>query len=167
VSFVARDDVDDLIDQWRAQRPDLDPDQLASAGTVNRMGRVLARAVATLEAGLAEHGLKLGEFDVLSSLRRHGTPYEATPGELLRQLFLSSGAMTNRLDRLEAAGLVERHPSPDDGRLVVVRLTPAGKRLVERAVETHTATEHRLLGALDDRERRTLDRLARKLLAAP
>ena len=158
------DAVDELSDQWREQRPDLDLEELGSAGTVNRLARFLGHVAVALESGLAGYGLKLGEFDVLSSLRRAGPPYELSPGEMIRSLFLSSAAMTNRIDRLEAAGYVERRPHPDDGRGVIVRLTPAGKRVVDRAIVTHTTAEHRLLLGLDERERGQLDRLARKLL---
>jgi DNA-binding MarR family transcriptional regulator len=163
---VARDDAPDAVDrfvaQWRRERPDLD---LAPMAIVGRLGRLTTLGTAVIEDTLQTHGLKLGEFDVLASLRRAGSPYALTPGSLLRQLMLSSGAMTNRIDRLEAAGWVTRRPDPDDRRGVIVTLTPAGLALVDRAVTDHLAAEERLLAPLRASERATLDRLVRKLVA--
>jgi DNA-binding MarR family transcriptional regulator len=157
-----QDAVDRIVAQWARERPGLDLEPMALVG---RLGRLAALGTAVVESGLAAHGLKLGEFDVLASLRRAGKPYELTPGALVRQLLLSSGAMTNRLDRLEAAGLVARRPDPDDRRGVVVSLTPAGRALVDRAVIDHLATEADILAPLSANERTVLDRLLRKLLA--
>jgi DNA-binding MarR family transcriptional regulator len=155
------DAVDRFVAQWAAARPDLELEPMALVG---RLGRLTALGTAVVEAGLARHGLKLGEFDVLASLRRAGEPYELTPGALVRQLMLSSGAMTNRIDRLEAAGWVRRAPDPTDRRGVVVALTAAGLALVDRAVTDHVETEAGLLAPLTAAERGTLDRLLRKLL---
>jgi DNA-binding MarR family transcriptional regulator len=155
------DAVDRFVEQWARERPDLD---LAPMALIGRLGRLAGLGTAVIETNLNEHGLKLGEFDVLASLRRSGAPYELTPGALLRQLMLSSGAMTNRLDRLQAAGLVRRRPDPDDRRGVVVSLTAAGRTLIDRVVVDHLATEARLLEPLSATERATLDRLLRKLL---
>jgi DNA-binding MarR family transcriptional regulator len=155
------DAVDQIVAQWAAVRPDL---ALAPMALVGRLGRLAALGTAVIEAGLARHGLKLGEFDVLASLRRAGDPPELTPGALVRQLMLSSGAMTNRIDRLEAAGLVTRRPDPADRRGVVVALTDEGRALVDRAVVDHLATEAELLAPLSANEQATLDRLLRKLL---
>lgn len=131
-----------------------------------RLARLAALAGPAIEAGLAPFGLKVGEFDVLASLRRAGAPHELTPTNLGRQLLLSSGAMTNRLDRLEAAGLVSRRPDPSDRRGVLVGLTDLGLQTVDAAVEEHLANEVRLLGALAGRDRGALDRILRTLLAA-
>jgi DNA-binding MarR family transcriptional regulator len=162
---MARERHDDAVDrfvaQWAHERPDLD---LAPMAVIGRLGRLSALGTAVIEAGLARHGLKLGEFDVLASLRRAGQPYELTPGALIRQLMLSSGAMTNRLDRLEENGLVQRAPDPADRRGVIVRLTPEGHKVVDEAVTDHVATEAGLLQPLSASERATLDRLLRKLL---
>jgi DNA-binding MarR family transcriptional regulator len=159
---ASEDAVDRFVAQWRRERPDLD---LAPMAVVGRLGRLAALATAVVEGELRRHGLKLGEFDVLASLRRAGAPFELTPGALIRQLMLSSGAMTNRLDRLEAAGLVARRPDPDDRRGVVVALTPAGRSLIDAAVADHVANEARLLAPLTATELDTLDSLVRKLLA--
>jgi DNA-binding MarR family transcriptional regulator len=164
LGVMARDHVDPLVEQWRTERPDLDPEHLAAMGTLNRLARFLAGTAAVLESELAPHGIKLGEFDVLSALRRSGPPYEQTPGQLISKLFLSSGAMTNRIDRLQTLGYVERHPHPEDGRGVIVRLTAAGLSVIDAAITTHVAAEHRMLDVLDQRQRRQLDAIVRTLL---
>lgn len=160
----ADDPVDQAIAQWRRERPDLD--HLEAMAVFARLARLAALAGPAIEAGLAPFGLKVGEFDVLASLRRAGEPHELTPTNLGHQLLLSSGAMTNRLDRLEAAGLVRRRPDPADRRGVLVGLTATGLRTVDAAVEAHLANEVRLLGSLDDRDRAALDRILRVLVTA-
>jgi DNA-binding MarR family transcriptional regulator len=156
------DHVDALVAQWREQRPDLD---LAPMATIGRLGRLHALASARIESVLREHGLGIGEFDVLAALRRAGEPFAMAPSALARLVMLTAAGMTNRVDRLVAAGLVEREPDPDDRRSVVVRLTPEGRTLVDAAVTDHVANEARLLEPLSERERETLDRLVRKLVA--
>lgn len=161
---MTTDPVDDAIAHWRRERPDLeDLDAMALFG---RLARLTALASAAIEAGLAPFGLKVGEFDVLASLRRAGDPFELTPTALGRQLLLSSGAMTNRLDRLETAGLVRRRPDPHDRRGVMVGLTDRGRELVDDAVVAHLANEVRLLSALGDRDRAAFDRAVRTLVAS-
>ncbi len=135
-------------------------------GVVGRLLMVARRADETLSAPLRERGLERGWFDLLAALRRAGPARELNPKALMELLMLSSGGMTKRLDNMERAGLIERHPDPGDRRGRLVRLTPAGKRLVDRAVGIHAATESRLLGPLDDDELRALDGCLRKLLAA-
>jgi DNA-binding MarR family transcriptional regulator len=158
----AADPVDALVDQWRVHRPDLD---LAPMATFGRLGRLSVAAGRSIEAVFNRHGLSTGEFDVLAALRRGGEPHTTTPTLLAKTLMLSPAGMTNRLDRLEAAGLIERRHDPDDRRSWLVVLTPAGLEVVDRAVDEHVANEARLLAALSDNERATLDRLLRKLLA--
>lgn len=158
------DPFDRAVAEWRRERPDLErPEVMGELARLNAFA-VLARA--EVEATLARHGLKLGEFDVLAALRRAGPPFRRTPTALARAGLLSSAAMTNRLDRLEARGLVRRRPDPGDRRGSLVELTARGRRLVDRAVEDHVATEHGLLAALGERDRRTLERLTRKVVAA-
>jgi DNA-binding MarR family transcriptional regulator len=155
------DRIDRIVEQWRAERPELETGPLALVG---RLFLAVELAGPRLSAGLAGHGLEPGWFDLLAALRRAGAPYELSPTELMRTVMLSSGGMTKRLDRVEAAGLVERRPDPDDRRGTLVRLTAKGRRIVERAVETHVAREAEVLAPLSAAERRTLDRLLRKLL---
>jgi DNA-binding MarR family transcriptional regulator len=156
-----RDLVDEILDQWKRERPDLDCEPMAVFGRLSRLDRV---SNAAIEARLGEHGLSRGEFDVLATLRRSGEPYTLAPTALARLMMLSSAAMTNRIDRLEAAGLVERRPDPGDRRGVLVALTPDGERVVDAAVADHIENERRLLEPLSAEEQQTLNALLRKLL---
>jgi DNA-binding MarR family transcriptional regulator len=162
---MTRDAVDELVEQWRRERPDLPEDGLLAMATIGRLGRLQHLAGREIERTFASHDLQIGEFDVLAALRRSGPPFELAPTDLVRQLMLSSGAMTNRLDRLEARGLLRRRPHPTDRRGVIVVLTPEGRELVDAAVADHVVTESRLLAALTAPQRRQLDELLRGLLA--
>ena len=157
-----RDHVDEIVAQWRRERPDLN---VAPLGLLGRLLRVAHLADAALAEGVAPHGLQSGWFDLLAALRRTGAPYELNPTELMRSTLLSSGGMTKRLDRLEKEGLVERRPDPADRRGTLVRLTRRGKALIDRAVETHVAGEERLLRSLAAADRRALDKALRALLS--
>ena len=157
------DHLDDIVRQWNRERPDLDVSPMAVIGRITRVERSIRRR---LEAVFAEHGLEGWEFDVPATLLRSGEPYELTPGQLLRSTMVTSGAMTNRLDRLEARGLVTRTPSRTDRRVVLVALTPAGHQLINRAVEAHVANEHTILTGLTDRQRLELARLLQRLEAS-
>ena len=132
--------------------------------TFGRLGRLHAIASRAIEAVFGQHGLTLGEFDVLAALRRCGEPHVMTPTALSRLLMLSPAGMTNRVDRLEAAGLVERRADPEDRRSSLVVLTDAGRERADAAVSEHVANEAQLLDGLTKSERRTLDQLLRKLL---
>ena len=140
-----RDHVDEIVAEWRRERPDLD---LAPLAVFGRLFRLVDLADATLGDELAPYGLQPGWFDLLAALRRAGTPFELNPTELRRATLLSSGGMTKRLDRMEDAGLVERRPDPADRRGTLVRLTRRGKSVIDRAVESHVANEARLLRSL-------------------
>jgi len=155
------DAVDRIVDAWRQARPDLD---LRAMETIGRLGRAMQFVHRLVEARLREFGLSVGDFDVLASLRRAGKPYRLTPTQLYTNLMLTSGTITNRIDRLEARGLVARVDDPDDRRGVLVSLTPEGLRTVDAAVSAHVANETRLLSALTPAERSTLDATLRKLL---
>jgi DNA-binding MarR family transcriptional regulator len=156
------DDVDRIVDAWRRERPDLDVSPLHVLSRISRLARLLDldRAQA-----FAQHSLEGWEFDVLSALRRAGTPYELSPGQLVRQTLVTSGTMTNRVDRLERRGLVERRPSPTDRRGVIVRLTPAGQRTVDAAMADLLARERTLLRELSGPDRDELAAKLRRLLA--
>ena len=156
------DHVDRIVEQWRRERPDLDMSALALLG---RLVRAAHLADLELAAGVAGFGLQPGWFDLLAALRRAGPPYELNPTSLMEATMLSSGGITKRLDRLVEAGLAERRPDPDDRRGTLVRLTPKGRAVVDRALEAHVANEERLLGPLGASDRRSLDRLLRRLLA--
>lgn len=156
-----RDAVDEFLDAWRAVRPDLD---LAPMGVFGRLGRLHLRAGRAIEAVFEAYGLSTGEFDVLAALRRSGDEHAASPGELSRTVMLSPGGMTNRLDRLEAMGLLRREPHPDDRRSLRIVLSDAGLAIVDAAVTDHVANEARLLAALSDEQREALDDALRTLL---
>jgi DNA-binding MarR family transcriptional regulator len=153
--------VDRLIEQWARERPDLD---LAPMATIGRLGRLHILATRTIADVFASHGLQIGEFDVLAALRRTGAPFVMKPTDLAREVMLSPAGMTNRIDRLEAAGWIERRNDPDDRRSSLVQLTDDGRALVDRAVSDHVANEARLLEPLSRTERVAIDRALRTLL---
>ncbi|MEU8223264.1 MarR family transcriptional regulator [Kribbella sp. NPDC048915] len=148
--------------EWRAERPDLDT---SPQGVIGRLHRIANQLTNELTLLYARYGLSEGEFDVLAALRRAGAPYERAPGELALHTMVTTGAISKRLDRLEAAGLVERRRSDADGRGRVVRLTPAGRRLIDEAFTAHMANERRLLEALSPDETAQLERLLTTWLA--
>lgn len=154
------DDVDAIVTAWQRERPDLDVDPLHVLSRVTRLARRLDQARAQ---AFAAHHLEPWEFDVLSALRRVGPPYQLSPGQLIEETLVTSGTMTNRVDRLQQRGLVARRPSPRDRRGVIVRLTAAGRRSVDGALETLLAHEHETLGALSPTDRATLTNLLRRL----
>jgi DNA-binding MarR family transcriptional regulator len=157
-----RDEVDDLVAAWRAQRPDLDVEPLQVLSRISRLARHLDIA---RRGAFANHGLESWEFDVLSALRRQGPPFQLTPGALLRATLVTSGTMTNRIDRLAAADLVRREPDPRDKRGVLVTLTERGVARVDAALADLLRRERALLAGLDDDERRHLADTMRILLA--
>src|SRR3954447_7954789 len=161
-----RDAVDDVWDQWRQARPDIDPKDLDVMATVGRMNRLRSYIDQTLRTYFAQYGLDFSEFDVLATLRRSGGVEGVSAGALLRSAMVTSGAITNRVDKLTAKGLVERAVHKDDRRSVLVKLTPEGQRLVDDILLGHLKNEARFLEALDDDERDQLNALLRKLLVA-
>ena len=159
---LLRDEVDDLVAAWRAQRPDLDIEPMQVLSRISRLARHLDIA---RRGAFADHGLETWEFDVLSALRRQGPPFQLTPGALLRATLVTSGTMTNRIDRLAAAGLVRREPDPRDKRGVLVTLTDQGVARADAALADLLRRERVLLADLDPGERRHLADLMRILLA--
>jgi len=156
-----QDEVDRLVEAWSRERPDLDLDPLAVLSRVNRLSHHLDAA---RRLAFAEHGVEPWEFDVLAALRRVGPPYQLSPGRLLRETLVTSGTMTNRVDRLVSRALVQRLPDPADRRGVLVRLTDEGRRTVDGALEALLDREQELLGSLDPAERAHLAGLLRGLL---
>ena len=156
------DEVDDLVAAWRAERPDLDVAPLHVLSRVSRLARHTDRA---RRAAFAAHGLEPWGFDVLAALRRQGPPYRLSPGSLLHTTLVTSGTMTNRIDRLEQAGLVRRGPDPLDKRGVLVTLTTAGRERVDAALADLLAAEQALLAGLPGEARDALAGLLRVLLA--
>jgi DNA-binding MarR family transcriptional regulator len=157
-----RDEVDDLVAAWRTERPDLDVAPLQVLSRISRLAKHLDRARKT---AFAAHGLESWQFDVLSTLRRQGPPYQLSPGGLLRATLVTSGTMTNRIDHLAAAGLVRRQPDPQDKRGVLVALTDEGRGRVDAALADLLSREETLLAGLKPAERQVLAGLLRVLLA--
>ena len=155
-----RDAVDRITAQWRDQRPDLDPSPIEVIGRVSRLSRLIDRE---LDANFAAHGIESWMYDVMATLYRIGPPHELTAGDLVRQSMVTTGAITNRIDRLVERGLVRRERSEQDRRSVVVSLTDAGRALVEQVAPDHLATEERILDALSDRQRSQVVGLLRTL----
>ncbi|MFD2183311.1 MarR family winged helix-turn-helix transcriptional regulator [Rhodoplanes azumiensis] len=157
------DSVAKLLTEWRRERPDLDPSPIGVQGRVMRLAAHFQRRT---EDWLAPLGLSWEAFSLIVTLRRSGKPYELRPTDLLAESLLTSGAITNRIDKVEALGLVERRPDPRDRRGAIIRLTPAGKRLADRAIADHVAGVEGLLDALSGAEQRQLAALLTKLLVA-
>ena len=145
--------------QWRRERPELDVSPL---GVVGRLHRLADALNSELRALFARAGLSDGDFDVLASLRRSGEPFALTPGELAATTMVTSGAVTKRVDRLEAQGYVTRTVSPADGRSRTIALTPVGRALIDELFPLHVENERRLLAGLSADERDELARLLEK-----
>ncbi len=156
------DAVDRITSQWQAVRPEMDVSPIDVIGRVSRLSRLVDRRLAE---NFARYGLENWMYDVLATLRRAGEPYELTAGELVGQSMVTTGAITNRIDRLEERGLVER-ASTDDRRKVIVRLTRKGLDLVDEVVHSHLATEREILAVLSPRQQQTLAHLLRTTLLA-
>jgi DNA-binding MarR family transcriptional regulator len=156
------DDVDQIVEAWRRERPDLD---VAPLQVLSRVSRLARRLDLDRVQAFAQHDLEGWEFDVLSALRRSGPPYQLSPGQLVRQTLVTSGTMTNRVDRLERRGLVERSPDPHDRRGVIVQLTPTGQRTVDAAMADLLDRERALLAELSEDDRDELAGLLRRLLS--
>jgi DNA-binding MarR family transcriptional regulator len=154
------DAVDRVIAQWAAVRPDIDSTPIGVIGRVSRLARLIDQR---LGENFARFGIESWMYDVMATLRRSGAPYELSAGDLVRQTMVTTGAITNRIDRLEERGLVERASAPDR-RKVIVRLTPAGRELVDRVVIDHLATERAVLAALSTRQQADLANLLRTAL---
>jgi DNA-binding MarR family transcriptional regulator len=159
VKGMEPDHVDKILGQWALERPDLDASPIGLIGRLHRLADVLNVELRTV---FAEAGLGDGDFDVLVTLRRGGTPYELTPGELSASTMVTSSAVTKRIDRLEGAGLVTRSVSADDARSRRIRLTDAGLAVVDDLMVRHIANEHRLVSGLSERDRAQLAAILRR-----
>lgn len=157
------DAVDLIVEQWERERPDLDPAAKEVTGRIVRLESLMQRRFAD---AFAPFEMSEGDYGILAPLRRAGEPYELSPTGLAKARMMSSGGLTPALDRLQRRGWIERRPNPDDRRSMLVRLTAAGKDVVDRAMEAHVAAEHELVRHLSKTERRQLVILLRKLLSA-
>jgi len=162
------DDVDRIVLAWARERPDLD---ISPLEVLSRVTRIAKHVDKFRRDAFRASDLESWEFDVLAALRRAGTPYQLSPKNLLQETLVSSGAMTNRLSNLEKRGLVTRSSDPDDGRGVLVKLTPAGLKAVDTAFSHLVQAEHHLLQALSSQERHdtatALRRLSRDIAPQP
>ena len=163
MSGTAPDHVDRILAQWSVERPDLD---VSPVGVIGRLHRVADRLRDELVALYRRYGLGEGEFDVLATLRRTGAPYELAPGELAAHTMVTTGAVSKRLDRLEAMGLVQRRSSARDGRGRVVGLTDEGIAAIDEAFAAHVRNEARLLAGLDPEQRAQLAGLLKTWMRA-
>lgn len=159
---LGNDHVDKILAQWRRERPELD---VSAMGLLGRLARVRAHVAREQEKVFSDHGLTSASFDVLATLRRSGPPFQLSPGELLAATMVTSGTMTNRIDQLEKAGLVERLDNPEDRRGVIIALTPDGLKRIDAAAAAHVANQQRLVTGLEPEDRDALDALLRKFLA--
>jgi DNA-binding MarR family transcriptional regulator len=150
-----------LVEQWAAERPDLDLASMATVARALTLGRIIESQLASLASS---YGMSVAEGDLLFTLRRAGKPYRKLPSQLSASLLVSSGTMTSRLDRLESRGLIRRVSNPTDRRSVVVELTEDGLRIADEGVTRHVRAETEMLASLSERERAALDRLLSKLI---
>src|SRR4051794_20706977 len=157
----SRDAMDVILQQWAQERPDLD---CAPMGVIGRISQLQREVHLAQRATFARHGLDAASFDVLAALRRAGEPYQLTPTALMRTALVTSGAITQRLDRLAEKGLITRGRSDADGRAVVVTLTDAGRTALDAALPDHLATERGMLAGLSDEDRAQLAGLLRRWL---
>ncbi|TVO58209.1 MarR family winged helix-turn-helix transcriptional regulator [Denitromonas halophila] len=158
----SKDAVDTILAQWGRERPDLD---LAPMGVIGRLKRCSALMQRELDTAFSAFDMSRWEFDVLATLRRAGAPYCLSPTMLFASLMITSGTMTHRLQGLEARGWIERLPDPKDARSKLVKLTPAGLALIDRAVEAHLENERRILAPLNAESLDALDAQLARLLA--
>ena len=155
------DEIDLIIEQWRRERPDLD---LSALGVLGRIARLTAVLGPVVDAVFARHGLSEADFDVLTTLRRSGTPYVLIPSQLSAALLMSRTGMTSRLDRLESRGLVERSLDPADRRSFRIALTERGLALIDRVLEEHAANLTRIMAPMSQRQIAALEAGLRSLL---
>ncbi len=151
---------DQVVEEWRSARPDLDPSPIKVFAAIAITGRLVEEFY---EVSAARHGISGADFFLLSELRRRGEPFECTPGELGSVLVRSTGGMTKQLDRIAVAGYIERVPNPEDRRSSLVHLTPRGRQLVDAALEDHFHSEASLLDQFSAGETEDLVRLSRAL----
>ena len=155
------DEIDRVRAQWRAERPELDTSPLETLG---RILRIEFLAAVKIRRVLQDHGIDRGGCDVLATLRRSGAPHQLTPTRLYKELVLTSGAMTHRLDALERAQMVERLPDPEDRRGTLIGLTKKGRAVIDRAMDAHLAGEAAMAAHLSNSEQKALAKLLKKLL---
>jgi DNA-binding MarR family transcriptional regulator len=158
---MKKDIIDKIVEDWHRERPDLDPSPMEIVGRVLISAKRLEKR---LDAYLKPYGLSQWSFDLLATLRRQGTPFTLTPSQLSEEMMLSSGAMTNRIDRLEAAGYVERTHDPNDRRGYLISLSESGRELIDRAIEARFQEANEAINSLSKKEISSLNSLIKALL---
>ncbi|MEZ8697997.1 MarR family winged helix-turn-helix transcriptional regulator [Vibrio lentus] len=157
------DAIDRVVEQWAKEKPDLETEPMAMMGRIMRIAKYMETQVAELHK---KYDMKLGEFDVLATLRRSGKPYRLTPSELIGSMMLTSGAMTNRLDKLEAKGLISREHSKEDRRSVSVQLTKDGLILIDQMMTEHVEMQKKLVKSLSASQKKNTNQLLKTWLSA-
>ena len=157
------DAIDRVVEQWAKEKPDLETEPMAIMGRVMRIAKYMETQVADLHK---QYDMKLGEFDVLATLRRSGKPYRLTPSELIGSMMLTSGAMTNRLDKLEAKGLISREQGKEDRRSVSVKLTRNGLTRIDEMMTEHVEMHKKLVKTLSASQKKNTNQLLKTWLSA-
>lgn len=155
------DAIDRVVEQWFKEKPELDTQPMAIMGRLMRIAKYMETRVAELHK---QYDLKMGEFDVLATLRRSGAPYRLTPSALIDSMMLTSGAMTNRLDKLEKKGLISREHSKEDRRSVTVELTSDGLQLIDNLILEHVEVQRDFIRGLSDEEKVQVNKALKTLL---
>ena len=158
---IFMDAIDKVVGQWAQEKPDLNTEPMAIMGRLMRIAKYMETEVAQLHK---RYDLKLGEFDVLATLRRSGAPYRLTPSELIDSMMLTSGAMTNRLDKLESKGLIEREHSKEDRRSVTVELTQDGFALIDQIIEEHAEVQTKLVEGMSSNQKKQINSILKAWL---
>ncbi|MEC7308986.1 MarR family transcriptional regulator [Vibrio crassostreae] len=157
------DAIDRVVEQWAKEKPELETEPMAMMGRIMRIAKYMETRVAELHK---KYDMKLGEFDVLATLRRSGKPYRLTPSELIGSMMLTSGAMTNRLDKLEAKGLISREHSKEDRRSVSVQLTKDGLILIDQMMTEHVEMQKKLVKSMSASQKKNTNQLLKTWLSA-
>ncbi|MDL5029295.1 MarR family winged helix-turn-helix transcriptional regulator [Vibrio sp. BS-M-Sm-2] len=157
------DAIDRVVEQWAKEKPELETEPMAMMGRIMRIAKYMETQVAELHK---KYDMKLGEFDVLATLRRSGKPYRLTPSELIGSMMLTSGAMTNRLDKLEAKGLISREHSKEDRRSVSVQLTKDGLILIDQMMTEHVEMQKKLVKSMSASQKKNTNQLLKTWLSA-
>ena len=155
------DRVDKIIKQWHRERPELDVEPMEIIGRIKQSSQYLSRE---MDKTFSRHGLNGASFDVLATIRRSGAPYSLSPSDLMASTMVTSGTMTNRIDQLVKAGLVERTPNPQDSRGFIISLTNKGHVLIDRVLNDHVKTQAQLTAALTEKDKKSLNSILRKFL---
>ncbi len=155
------DRVDKIIKQWHQERPDLDVEPMEVIGRIKQLSQYLLRE---MDKTFSVHGLNGASFDVLATIRRSGAPYGLSPSDLMASTMVTSGTMTNRVDQLVKAGLVERTPNPKDARGFIISLTKKGHVLIDQVLNDHVKTQAKLTTVLTEADKKSLNSILRKFL---